>query len=379
MELQKLISAAARRVCRLAPIQSNKVAFCSYYGRGYSDNPKAVAQALLAAGADLELVWLVKNKEEGKSLPAGIRPVSYTNPISRAWHLATARVWVDNCRKGERLKRKGQYYMQTWHGFALKKIEKDAADALDPAYVRSCMQDSQDCDLMVAGSAFMGKLHRESFWYSGEVALFGTPRNDVFFQDNSDLKARVRRFWSLPAERKLVLYAPTFRADHSTRSYALDARALVTACEKRFGGQWSALLRLHPNVAEQSRGLFPYDSERILDATAYPDMQELLIACDLLITDYSSSMFDAALSKKPCIQFALDMEDYKKDRGFYFPPDQLPFPMARSNGELCAAIEGFDEAAQGKRWAAFAEENGFCEDGHAAERCARWILDKLQG
>lgn len=379
MDLNVYLSAAARRVCRLAPIRRRKVAFCSYYGRGYSDNPKAVAEALLAAETDLELVWLVKNRAEGRSLPEGIRPVSYSNPFSRAWHLATARVWVDNCRKGERLKRKGQYYLQTWHGFALKQIEKDAAVALESPYVQSCIQDSRDCDLMVAGSSFMETLHRKSFWYDGEIALWGTPRNDVFFRDNSDLEEQVRRFWGLPRERKIALYAPTFRADQSVDCYALDAEAVAVACRMRFGGEWSVLIRLHPNVAGQSVGLFSYDGDRVIDATAYPDMQELLIACDLLITDYSSSMFDYALSGKPCFQFALDLEAYQQDRGFYFRLDRLPFPLACSNEALSTAIAEFDEEAQQRRWSAFTRENGFCEDGHAAERCAQWILERLKG
>ena len=85
------------------------------------------------------------------------------------------------------------------------------------------------------------------------------------------------------------------------------------------------------------------------------------------------------LSSLRHVQFALDSEAYQKDRGFYFPRDRLPFPMAHSNEELCALITEFDERAQQKRWSAFTEENGFCEDGHASERCARWILDKLKG
>jgi CDP-glycerol glycerophosphotransferase len=201
----------------------------------------------------------------------------------------------------------------------------------------------------------------------------------VFFRDNVKERKKVCSFWNLPEGRKTVLYAPTFRADHSTDCYALGAAALAEACGKRFGGDWSVLIRLHPNIGSKSVGLFPYDGNTIIDATAYPDMQELLIACDMLITDYSSSMFDFALSGKPCIQFALDLEDYQKDRGFYFPLDALPFPMVQSNGELCELIVNFDEEAQRQRWAAFAEENGFCEDGHAAERCARWILDKVKG
>lgn len=379
MDMKKYISAFARRVFKLAPIKRNKVVFSSYYGRSYSDNPKAVADALLSSGEELELVWLLKNQADAASLPPGIKAASYSAPVSRAWHLMTAKVWVDNCRKGERCKRPGQYYMQTWHGFALKRIEKDAADALEPGYVQSCIRDSEDCDLMVSGSAFMSKLYRESFWYSGEVAEFGSPRNDVFFRDNAVMEGEVRGFWNLPEERRLALYAPTFRSDHSTDCYDLDAAALARACEDRFGGRWSVLIRLHPNIAAKSAGLFPYDGDRIIDATAYPDMAELLLACDLLITDYSSSMFDYALSGKPCFRFAPDIEAYRQDRGFYFPLDSLPFPMAESSEGLCHMIGEYDEKAGLESWEAFAREEGFCEDGHAAERCARWILDKVKG
>jgi len=378
VDIQKYISAVARRVFKVLPIKNNKVTFVSYYGRGYSDNPKAVADALLKSGADLDLVWLLKNKKDAASLPAGIRAASYSNPVSRAFHLMTAKVWVDNSRKGERCKRAGQYYMQTWHGFALKRIEKDAADALDAPYIQSCIQDSKDCDLMVAGSEFMVGLHRDSFWYEGEIACFGTPRNDVFFRDNTAVAESVRSFWNLPADRKLVLYAPTFRVDHSTDCYALDAAALAQACRTRFGGEWTVLIRLHPNIGSKSAGLFPYDGDRIIDATAYPDMAELLLACDLLITDYSSSMFDYALSGKPCLQFASDIEAYRQDRGFYFPLDSLPFPLADSNETLCRLIETYDEETQHIRWEEFIDENGFCEDGHASERGARWILEQLE-
>ncbi len=378
MDVKKYLSSIARRAFRLAPVRSNKVVFCSYYGRGYSDNPKAIADALLTTGEDLDLVWLLKNKADAASLPDGIRGVSYSNPISRIWHLMTARVWVDNSRKGERCKRRGQYYMQTWHGFALKRIEKDAEATLEPAYIRSCIQDSRDCDCIVSGSEFMSKLHRESFWYDGEVANFGTPRNDAFFRDNFAAAGSVRKFWHLPQDRRLVLYAPTFRDDGSTDCYDIDPEAVLKACENRFGGKWTALLRLHPNAARLSEGLFPYNGDTVIDATAYPDMQELMLAAELLITDYSSSMFDYALSGRPVLRFAPDVERYGAQRGFYFPLESLPFPMARSSGELCRIIETFDDAAQEEAWQRFQTENGFCEDGRASARCADWILEKLK-
>ncbi len=365
-----------RRLCHPLPVNPRKVVFCSYYGRGYSDSPKAIAEALLSSGEKRKLQWLVKTPEDAKELPQGVEPVPYDS-FRRIYALSTAKIWVDNCRKGCRGKKKSQYYLQTWHGFALKRIEKDAERALEPAYVQSCKNDSAQCDLIVSGSDFMTKLYQNAFWYDGEVAAFGTPRNDVFFQNTDAVKQKVFAALGLKPTRRLLLYAPTFRVDHSTDAYKLDVENVLAACEKRFGGCWTALIRLHPNVAEQSKGLFAYDETRVLDATRYPDMQELLLAADLLITDYSSSMFDYALSGKPCLQFATDVEAYKTDRNFYFPIDSLPFPLADSNAALCREILAFDEEVYRKRWAAFYKEQGFCEDGQAAKRCADWILQKM--
>lgn len=374
--LRKLAFAAARRLFLLLPVSKNKIVFCSYYGRGYSDSPKAIAQALLDSGKSLRLQWLVKDDREAQSLPPSIEPVIYDS-LHRIYTLSTARVWVDNCRKYERFKRKNQFYLQAWHGFALKRIEADVADVLEPEYIRGCKQDSRQCDLMVSGSAFMTGLYRNVFWYDGEVAEFGTPRNDVFFAPQPQTRQKVLDCFGLSRERKLVLYAPTFRADHSVDAYRLEARGLLEACRSRFGGQWSLLARLHPNVASQSGSLFAYDGEQVLDATLYPDMQELLCACDLLVTDYSSCMFDFALSGKPCLRFALDIEAYRQDRGFYFSLDEVPFPLADSNEALQKAVMNFDQAAYEARWQDFARANGFREDGHASQRCAQWILDRI--
>ena len=375
-KLEQYLCAISRRIFRLFPIDRRKVVFCSYYGKGYSDNPKAVAEALLASNQGLKLVWLLQDRRDAASLPAGIRPASYWG-IRRAWELSTASVWVDNCRKGERGKRHGQHYLQTWHGFALKRIEADVTQKLDQPYVRGCMQDSAQCDLMVSGSGFMTRLYQNAFWYDGPVAEYGSPRNDVFFSPQPRLIQKVHQAFSLPEKQKLVLYAPTFRTDHSSHAYSLNVPSLLDACQARFGGSWSCLIRLHPNVAKHSAGLFAYNGKTILDATTYPDMQELLCAADMLITDYSSCMFDFALSGKPCLQFATDIESYRQDRNFYFPLDRLPFPLASSNQALCEAVRSFDLQEYAKKWADFARENQFCEDGHASARCADWILARL--
>lgn len=376
MNLRKIASNLVWQACRLLPVKGNKVVFSSFGGKGFGDNPKAIAQALLETGEDLDLVWLTRDMDI--ALPAGIRPCPFGTPQA-VMELSTAKIWVDNSRGGAKYKKPSQRYLQTWHGFALKQIEAAAADQLPESYVNQCKKDSAFIDLIPSNSAFMTRVYQQDFWYDGEVALYGSPRNDIFFRDNAGLLERVRTFFHLPQGRRILLYAPTFRASQSTDCYALDARAAVDACQTRFGGEWTALIRLHPNIAQMSAGLFPYDGDRILDATGYPDMQELLAVTDLLITDYSSSMFDYALGGRPCIQFAVDIADYKKDRGFYFPIDGLPFPLARSNEELTAHIRDFDEAAYRERWQKFYDENGFFEDGDASRRCARWILNAMKG
>lgn len=374
--LRKAASSLMWTLCRPLPLQENKVVFSSFGGKGFGDNPKAVALALLEADAGLDLVWLTRDMYI--PLPRGIRPCPFGTPQS-VRELSTAKVWVDNSRGGAHYKKKGQFYLQTWHGFALKRIEAAVEDQLPDAYIRQGQKDSGMIDLIVSNSRFMTEIYRRDFWYHGAVAEFGSPRNDVFFHADPELQRTVRARLGLPEDRKLLLYAPTFRAGSGTDAYALDAGAARRACEVRFGGSWSALIRLHPVAADLSARLFAYDGDRILDATGYPDMQELLVAADLLITDYSSSMFDYALSGKPCIQFAVDIEAYQNDRNFYFSLDRLPFPLARSNQELCRILETYDGAACRTRWETFTRETGFSEDGLAAGRCADWILDRMKG
>ena len=374
--IKKLFMAGCWVFSLILPVDKKKVVFSSYYGRGYSDNPKAIAEAMLAAKTDAKLVWLVKNEKEAATLPAGITPCPHDS-AKRIWALATARVWVDNCRKYERFKKKNQYYLQTWHGFPLKKIEKDALESLPADFEKGAIRDSKFTDLLLSNSAFDTEVLRRCFWYDGEIAEYGTPRNDAFFHPDPQVLAKVRKTFALPEGRKLVLYAPTFRADHSIDAYALDAVRLQQACCKGLGGEWTVLIRLHPNVAGQSKTLFSYDGDRIVDATMYPDMQELLSAADVLITDYSSSMFDFALSGKPCILFTLDIDAYTKDRNFYFSLRELPFPLSESNDALVELVANFNlEKYQNDR-KAFYERLAFCEDGKASERCARWIEEKL--
>ena len=375
--LSKILKFFCSALYSFAPVKKKRIVFSSYYGRGYSDNPKAIAEELIKRGTDAELIWLCKNEKEAKTLPPEIKPCPHDS-VKRIKALATARVWVDNARKYERIKKKkGQFYLQCWHGFPLKRIERDALEAMAPDFEAGAIRDSQNMDLLLAYSETDRDIYSRCFWYSGEIAVWGVPRNDVFINGNPDLQKKVRDAFSLPAERKLVLYAPTFRANHSIDAYKINALALKNALEQGLSGEWTVLIRLHPNVAKQSKGLFPYDGENIVDATMYPDMQELLVASDLLITDYSSSMFDFGLSGKPCFRFANDIDSYMKDRNFYLDFEELPFPAAYNNEQLIKLALEFNPAAYAEKREAFYKKLAFVDDGKASARCADWIEEKL--
>lgn len=374
--MSKLLTAALWGLCGLLPIRKNRVVFSSFYGKGYSDNPKAVCQALLDSGEDVELLWLTKPGQE-VTLPEGVRAVNY-HSWRRIWALSTAAVWVDNNRKGALRKRKNQFYLQTWHGFALKRIEKDCIGKLDEGYAEYAIRDAKQTDVMISNSRFMTEIYQRGFWYDGEVMEAGSPRNDLLFADPTQTRTKILQELGLPQNRKLALYAPTFRADHSVQAYSLDAESVRSACQSRFGGEWSVLIRMHPAVESLAPNLFSYDGDKLVNATPIQDITELLAAVHLCITDYSSLMFDFALTGRPCFQFATDIAQYAKDRNFYFPIDETPFPLATDNPALCRNIMAYDAERAKTDWAQFVEKMGIQERGTASKQCAEWILDKIR-
>ncbi len=359
------------------PIQNNKVIVENFHGLGYGDNPKYVVKELLERDKDLDIVWIVK---EGCQypMPEGVRTVPIYSP-EFYYELYTSRVWLGNVRKYQSVrKRSGQYYIQTWHGFTLKTIEKDAEPSkCSPAgYFDAARKDSKMMDLLLSNSTFLTKIYAQTFWYEGEIRETGTPRNDVFFKGSEEICNKVRAYYGI-THKKIVLYAPTYRKSYTDETYLNNMEKLRETLAKRFGRDFVVLLRMHPNVAEMCEG-YEY-SQNLINATFYDDMMELLVAADVLVTDYSSSMFDYFLSGKPVFLYAQDVDAYQNDdRGTYFEYESLPFPIAYTVEELWNKIIGFDEKAYEKDCQEFKERMGFLDDGLASERVADVIMKKVR-
>ena len=307
------------------------------------------------------------------NLPKGILSVR-PNTIAFAFHMATAGTWVDDTRKLYYFKKRpGQFYIQTWHGgLGLKKVEKDCEDALTPEYVSYAKIDSQNMDLLLSCCKWEYDSYQEAFWYDGPILQKGIPKNDIYFEDPTPYRQKVCKHFSLSSDTKLALYAPTYRDSRKTDMYNLSYEQLLIALNNRFGGNWAVLVRMHPNVSYKDYPL-TY-TERILNASLYENMQELLVASDIIISDYSGCAFDFPMIGKPGFLYAEDYEEMKRTKDYYFDPKELPFTLALSSEELMEQIEAFDKENYEKNCQAFRDMLQFYDDGHASETVADLII-----
>lgn len=320
-----------QKILNCLPIKKDKIVFNNFNGRGYGCNPKYIAKELLRQGSRYELVWLVSDKKV--DLPKGIRPVKIYTKQARI-ELATAGIIVSNVKNGPYFeKKKRQYYIQTWHGdFALKYIEGETERSLSPEYLAMTKSDSQRIDLVLSGSVPFSNIVRSSFWYDGEILESGLPRNDIFFDKDSDIPRQIRKQLDIPRQTKIVLYAPTFRDNGASFPFP-DFISITNLLEKLTDREWILVVRLHPN--DQNRTEEIVFSSKVKDGSPLSDMQELEKVADLLITDYSSIMYDFVLQNKPVILFTPDLDSYRTNcrnlRPLY---NELPFVRAVSHLEL---------------------------------------------
>ncbi len=395
-------STAVLFVQKLLPVHRGRVLFTSFDGH-YSDNPKYISQALHALKPDAEIVWLVKQPYRAL-LPDYVKAVDINNRWATLWYRGTARAIVDNVygkkadqrtanSRGAKLKfavngwlknKRRQHVFTTWHGTPLKRMGRDQVGCEVRDF--SCPRTT-----MLLGNRYTLDIMQRLTFNKIRMELIGTPRNDVLFgtpEQAEVLKAKL----GLPQNKKILLFAPTFRSDGDgigdrniqrsglSQLEAMDFNALFHTLSERFGGDWALVCRFHYHVEqqvdwEQLQRDYP---EQIINGNAHDDMAEYLACADALLTDASSAMFDFALTDKPCFLFFPDLLYYAEhERGFYTPPEQLPFPAAVTFPELLDCIAAFDSAAYTRQIATLLHDYGYVDDKDSSERIARYVLETL--
>lgn len=367
---------ARRHLAKKTPVE-NKIMFLTFQG-DYTCNPKYIAEELLRENSDYQLVWDVKTAYPTSDYPMGLKFVRH-NTYEFYKELASAKVIIENTNIVERLyayKKKNQFLLQTWHGsLGIKRLDGDVVMGF--RWKQLAKRCQKTVDYLLSNSDFETEVFRTAYWKDVPSILVGHARNDIFFMKDQEkiaqINKKVHRFLNIDEDTHIFLFAPTHRDDVDESYQPLNYETIKEALEERFGGKWQIVIRLHNRLKKESRSWLNLLPSYVSDATFYEDMQELLLCTDVGLTDYSSWIFDFVLSGKPGFIIELNLEDYENARGFYYPIDTTPFPIATSSEELADNIRKFDAEKYAKDKDVFLAARGCMEDGHASER----IVEKI--
>ena len=348
-------------------VNKNKVYFSSFGGKLYNENPKYVCEALHEVCPEAKIVFRLNGDGMRQSdVPDYVKKVSQMSPAA-FFHMATAKVIVKNATLMPYMKKfADQKYIQLWHGDrGLKKILLD----LDPAAAER-HPDWKYMDIGVSGSEFGSRVYmRSAFGYKGELMEVGYPKNDLLIANPPEVREKVYAALKLPENTKFILYAPTFRDQTigGAISANFSAEALLKAMEAETGEKWMILNRGHIlNSAVKS--------DAGIDVSRYPDVSELLLVCDMMITDYSSIAGDYLLMNRPIILYHADVAQYAaQERGLVFDPEESPYRIAHNMDELIEIACNFGDAEENCR--ALAEFYGVRESGRASLMVAERIKE----
>jgi CDP-glycerol glycerophosphotransferase len=348
----------------------------------YADNPRALYEALVARGTgwagdeEATHTWLCTAATRD-TFPPGVATALYGTPEARAALESADVVVANDCMSMSWDKQPGTTYLQTWHGTPLKRIHHDVQPAR-PGWLDQADLDVARWDHLLSPNAASTERLRGAFGFRGRVHETGYPRNDVLSGPGRDtVRDEVRTRLGIPEGTTAVLYAPTWRDDlvlDPTGDSDADLRIDLADFTARLGDDHVLLVRLHSIVADR---LDLPDGLPVLDVSAEPDPAGLYLAADVLVTDYSSTMFDFAVTGKPVLFFTYDLAHYRDSlRGFYVHLEEVaPGPLLETSTALIDALADLDPATApyAERYARFRETFCHLEDGHATER----VLDLL--
>lgn len=348
--------------------------FQSFEGATVGDSPLQIALELAKRNTGLELFYVVKKSNQ--QVPAGLSTVIFG---SRKWLslLARAQYLTANNNLPEFFsKRDGQTYVQTWHGTPLKRLGRDIeTNAASPFYIAAMAREAAGWNYLISPSNYCTQILPKALGYQGEVLEVGYPRNDHLTDLHAAaIRAKLRDQLGVKVTETLVLYAPTWRDTKRTATGAWAGVNFFGSAANLPQG-FRLAFRGHNNTAKNNSGK---TANGAIDVTSYPDITELYLAADILVTDYSSSMFDFSVTGKPMMFLVPDLEEYEANRGFYFDFRSEAPGKLYDNAE--ALIADLPKAKQinvqyAVKYAQWRQMFNPLEDGHAAAR----TVDKVWG
>ncbi len=357
----------------------NAILFESFQGKVIGDNPLDIYREVLrrkAAGelpADLKLFWTTGPETKAPEGAVGVKHGS------KAWlqAIATCRYLVNNTNFPWYFRKvPGQVYLQTWHGTPLKRLGREIPNNnLTKSYLDTMDREASYWDALISPNEYCTKVFPGAFSYSGKIIETGYPRNDRLTTADGQYRQRIRESIGITDPKTtVVLYAPTWRDFKRSATGNWESVNFMDENIELPAG-FQMIYRGHTNTHAAHKSSV---AGRAIDVTKYPDVTELYIAADVLVTDYSSVMFDFTVTGKPVLFLAPDLERYRAERGFYFDFEgEAPGPILKRDTEVVDALSKLPDLAviYREKYHAWQRKFNLLEDGRASAR----VVDQLFG
>jgi CDP-glycerol glycerophosphotransferase len=363
-------------IFRAFPVRKTTIFFESHRGLSYSDNPKAICEAILASNIPVKCVWSLQDTT--LILPKSVIKVKHLS-ISYYYYHACSRMLIHNGEFPQNLPiRKNQTYINTQHGTPLKLMGIDIPRNRSKVDPKSYSKDGR-WNYLLSPNPYTTQIFRRAYIYSGPILEVGYPRNDIFYQKNTPSHIKfIKQNLGLPLGKKIILYAPTWRESAGkNRDYDFKLKLDIQKLSDHFSNEFIIILRLHhlivkANKIDQNFSSFVFDY-----SSAQYDIQELMLVSDILITDYSSVMFDYSNLSRPIIFYTYDLKEYLSNiRGTYFDlAATAPGPLVENMEDLIKTIHniGIIDPIFSEKQKAFRHKFCSLEKGNATQK----VIDRI--
>lgn len=368
---------------KVLPVQKKVILFESNLGRNYTGNPRAIYEEMIRHGMDkdYQCIWFLENPTA--KIPGNAKVVRRAR-LTYLYYMAIGGIWIFDCRQPEFLiKRKETYYIQTWHGTPLKKLALDmdqidgvVSDSIEK-YHEEFKKNTATWDYLISQNNFSTETFRRCFAFEEKPILeIGYPRNDILFQKNTpEYIRRLKKKYELPLDKKVILYAPTWRDNefYGQGRYKFVSPLDFDMARKELSDEYIFLVKYHYLVADQidwseyEGFVYSFDEKA--------DISRLYLISDMMITDYSSVMFDYSILKRPMLFFAYDLENYKENlRGFYFDfLEEAPGPISKDTRQLICDIKQYNSQEWEEKYDRFRTKYNHADIGRASEEITNLI------
>lgn len=320
------------------------IVFESFAGKFINDSPYAIYLELKKQRPDWNLIWSVNKNQISTAKELNLK---YVRRLRRKWAktMAMADGWVSNSRMIGWLKKTDDtYYLQTWHGTPLKRLGLDIENVVMPGtttarYRGSFLTEVEKWDGLISPNKYSTDIFKRAFDYKKEILEIGYPRNDALYQGHSqDEINQLKRKLGLPLDKKIILYTPTYRDEQNQGQgkYQFELPLNLEKLKAEFGDQIYFVFRMHYLISEKIK------ADQLIgfakDLSKYQNINDLYLVSDALLTDYSSTMFDYAILKRPIILYFNDEDQYKQSRDFYIDKQDLPVKPVNNETGLINSI-----------------------------------------